>query len=387
MPILSFGLLLLVVVVMVWGAAVVNAQTSSPTTPQPTAAQPLVGNTCSACTTASCVYYRHAYGPNVQEVTMGCASPTLSPSCVVQSGNFGVGASGLYSFGGASTQVNIASTSPSGAGATGKLNLGANTGTPTSQEINLGATTDGVIRVGGSASTNDVGGSSAASTTIINKTPWNTWGWWILTTSQTVTAGAMISFSSAATSPSPTASTVQTSWNTNAPTSLSSGRAIILGNCRAFVTNTGPATYFPAAAPTTVIFPGATTQPPAAPTAQPVTYSGDCVYVQRAGLYRYELTIEGATPTPSPSVIDNVQFSSVYSPVASSPTPGTLAANTYYLPMTKDGSSNAYRSSFSQTYPCEAAPCLFMSILNTPAASVAVTAYRTTLTVMDLKSN
>jgi hypothetical protein len=128
----------------------INAQTSSPTTLSPTTAAAITGNTCSACTTSSCVYYRHAYSPTVQEVVIGCASPTLSPVACIQSGTFGVGSTGLYSFGGASTQVNIASSSPTGTGATGKINIGANSGTATSQEINVGKSSSGIITIGGS---------------------------------------------------------------------------------------------------------------------------------------------------------------------------------------------------------------------------------------------
>jgi hypothetical protein len=554
---------------------VVRSQTSSPTTAQPTTAQ-VVGNTCSACTTSACVYYRHAYGPNVEEVTIGCASPTLSPTCVAQSGNFGVGASGVYSFGGASTQVNIASASPTGAGATKKLNIGANAVTATSQEINVGATTSGIITVGGalstvniatgastgtvtvgsssssaqtiniaptttgtitvggtgsavniasgaatgtvtvgsssssaqtvniapattgtitiggptqvkisptlpydkfvaiaadqavggiyigatdatplpspapyagqkiyigaqsrgainigggtdypatavpinigagastgtiqvgsssasaqnvniaptttstitvggSASTVAIGGSSAATTTIINNTPWNQWGMWSLGVTQTVTSFTAISFSSATASPSPTPSTVATNFNTNAPTSLPSGRAIILGNCRAFVASAGG--YFPIPAPTSVLFPMFTTQAPS-PTPSPVSFCGDCVYVQQAGLYQYQLNIEASTPTPSPSVVDNIQFSTVYNTGA--PTPFALASTTNYLPITKDGTSAFYRGSSSQIVACSQPPCLFMSTINTAAGSAAITASRTTLSVMALRSN
>jgi hypothetical protein len=557
---------------------VAKAQTSKPTTAQPTTAQ-VVGNTCSACTTSACVYYRHAYGPNVEEVTIGCASPTLSPSCVAQSGNFGVGASGVYTFGGASTQVNIASSSPTGVGATGKLNIGANTATPTPQEINVGATTHGAITVGGasstvniapavsspatvniatgastgtvtigststsaqniniapttsgtiqvggtestvgiasgastgsiyigaysptptpqfiaigetssgtirlgggsssvwiassgastgtvtigtessasqniniaptttgtitvggtastvniasgastgtvtigsssssaqnvniaqtttgtitvggSAATIDIGGSSAAAKTMINNSPWNTWGqWFIRPNDQTVASRSLLSFSSASSVPTATPSTISPDANSNAPTSLSSGNAIILGNCRAFVTNNG-ATYFPAPAPTTVAWgcSTTTTQVASTPAQQPVGFSGDCVYVQRAGLYQISLNVQGRiTPTPSTSAITNGGLCMVYSPVAQ---PTTLAADGIGFPMTKDNTPTAsptptvldYRGSFTINYRCPAAPCLISTYMATdPASSTLHTGWATTLSVLNLRNN
>jgi hypothetical protein len=141
------------------------------------------------------------------------------------------------------------------------------------------------------------------------------------------------------------------------------------------------------AAPGTVDFGAITTQAPA-PTAQPVTYSGDCVYVARSGLYQYQLTIDINTPTPTPTpatIVDNLQFYSVTS--TTSPTPNTVSSNVYTLPITKDGTTNGYHGSFSHTYYCGGDACLLATKINTPSASVNVEGFRTSLSVTALRMN
>lgn len=125
---------------------VVRAQTTSPTSKSPTTSGATAPNTCAACATSACLYYEHAYAPTVQYVSIGCSSTlTPAPSVCLQSGDFGTGANGLYTFGGALTQVNIAAVG----GATGKIQLGANGPTPSAQPIIIGGSTSGTIQVGG----------------------------------------------------------------------------------------------------------------------------------------------------------------------------------------------------------------------------------------------
>jgi hypothetical protein len=74
----------------------------------------------------------------------------------------------------------------------------------------------------------------------------------------------------------------------------------------------------------------------------------------------------------------------VNSPVAS---PGTVInGNSYIMPITKDGSANQYRASFSHNYYCAFPPCLLMSALYSASAAATTTAFSTSLSVTALRS-
>lgn len=120
----------------------------------------------------------------MQDVEIGFTGvTTYNPTVTYLTQTIGIGtySSGVIWLGGQQSQVNIGSgpgptPNPSGgpvtaaptAGATGTVNLGANSPTPSAQAINIGPTTTGTITVGGVGSVvNIASGSTAGPTTAI----------------------------------------------------------------------------------------------------------------------------------------------------------------------------------------------------------------------------
>jgi hypothetical protein len=177
---LVYILLAAVQLSLAWG------QTSSPTTGTPTTAIS-APNTCLACSTAACVAYYHALSPTVQDIEIGASGVQAynpSFSYLYQSINIGAFSSGVLTLGGQQTQVNIASgvgptpvgptpgtRSPTATvpttGAVGTINLGANSVNPSAQSINIGATTTGTIKIGGTGSTVNIANGAATGTVTI----------------------------------------------------------------------------------------------------------------------------------------------------------------------------------------------------------------------------
>ena len=351
-----------------------------------------------------------ASGPtSIGQAATGNINIGTSSSGFIELGNsatghvrIGEGASATLSYGeGASSAIDIGTTAPTSGfiriayGSKAPISIGDTTVSPSptpSQSITIGTGSPVTTQIGAANTGNTViigqttsSPTPIATTVSINNAYWNQWGSWVLApNAQAVNSGAFISFTSSPVSPQPTPSspTIVSSFNTYAPSSGPS--AIILGNCRAFVTNTG-GTYYPSPYPSSVSWPCGTTAEPT-PSSKPVTWAGDCVYLGKTGLYNINLNIvtSAITPTPSPAVINYVY--GCYNYYSGSP---TLAANGFQYPIVKDPSTSVnYYSTISHNYNCGSAPCLISFYMQgTGLTTATVSAYQTTLSVVALKGN